>query len=362
MHETNIFLLPFFRTEYVDSEVEFVLENLDISSFNILPGHIYIRNITDVDITATADATQTSVGTLTNIKLQAMQLTLKDVSFFYKDKTASVGPTEYTGLLAFKLPEKGIDVDIKVRLLPNTPEGLTQREKRKAYHFVERVEVNVAEDITLDVKQSNHGILLSVFKPILTSRFRDTLAKVLAENIRGLLEGADSLAWDVGRRAEVFEDTGLSSGASLAAAFWSEIGRMRRMQGGGILGGWDVTGTGFMKNVPGAGSEGGKIAMGAEPQILDGDKKGPLGTNSQTVEERLPEVPVPGGMDVDGAVDSAQDAAQAASETAGEVKEQAKSLVEQGKQQVDTFKRTVEVKSAEEKRRDGWKSPAFDFN
>ena len=38
------------RTEYMDDEIEFVLENLDISGFNILPSHVYIRNITDVDI------------------------------------------------------------------------------------------------------------------------------------------------------------------------------------------------------------------------------------------------------------------------------------------------------------------------
>lgn len=217
----------------MDSETEFVLENLDISSFNLLPGHVYIRNITDVDITAPAEgAAKTAVGTLTHIKIQAMQLTLKEVSFWYKDKTASLGPSEFTGLMEFNLPKQGIDVDIKVRLLPNTPDGLKQREYRSGFHAIERVEVKVAEDVSLEVKQSNHAVLLTMFKPILMMRFRDALAKTLAEQIRGILETADSVAWDVGKRSEVFSDAGLGSGSAIAAAVWSEIGNSGRWMGG----------------------------------------------------------------------------------------------------------------------------------
>ena len=74
----------------MDEDFEFVLENLDISSFHILPSHVYIRNITDVDIQTAADLSEpsrTAVGTLTHIHVQAVQMTLNDVSFWYKDKT-----------------------------------------------------------------------------------------------------------------------------------------------------------------------------------------------------------------------------------------------------------------------------------
>ena len=60
------------RTEYTDDEIEFVLENLDISGFNILPSHVYIRNITDVDI-VTSDTlsapSRTGIGTLTHVHI-----------------------------------------------------------------------------------------------------------------------------------------------------------------------------------------------------------------------------------------------------------------------------------------------------
>ena len=48
----------------------------------------------------------------------------------------------------------------------------------------------------------------------------------------------------VGRRAEVFADAGLPRGASLVAGVWSEVGRLRRGEGG-LLRGWKATGTGL---------------------------------------------------------------------------------------------------------------------
>ena len=36
-------------TEYVDENIEFVLEDLDIYSINLLPGQVFVRNITDFE-------------------------------------------------------------------------------------------------------------------------------------------------------------------------------------------------------------------------------------------------------------------------------------------------------------------------
>ncbi|MCQ6264038.1 DUF5923 family protein, partial [Alcanivorax sp. MM125-6] len=60
--------IPIPRIEYKDSDIEFVCENLDVSSFHVLPSHVYIRNITDVDINTSADPFEmprTAVGALT---------------------------------------------------------------------------------------------------------------------------------------------------------------------------------------------------------------------------------------------------------------------------------------------------------
>ncbi|KAG2049341.1 hypothetical protein BDR06DRAFT_961710 [Suillus hirtellus] len=334
--------IPTPRTEYVDNEIEFVLENFNISSLSLLPGHVYIRNITDVDITAPAasQSTTTAIGTLTHIRMQAVQLALKEVSFFYRDKVAMVGPKDFTGLMEFNLPPKGIDIDLKFSLIPNTPQGLKERERLGRFFKIERVEVNVAEDINMQVKQSNHPILASVFRPVLMLRFREAISRTLEEQIRGLFDTTDALAFDIGRRSEVFKDAGLGTTTSVVAAIWSEIGKLRRMEGG-LLSGWRATGTGIVKDDLGGNA---KIAMGAEPQILSGEKRGPLGTRAEPLAERIP------GADVGGALEGATTTV-----------ERVEQVGKEGLKQVQSFKQSVEHKKREEEKRRGWQSPAFDI-
>jgi hypothetical protein len=117
-----------------------VLEDLDISTLAITPGHLYIRNITDVDITANASGeTDTSIGAMTHIHAKGVQLALKEVSFYYHDKTATIGPSEVTGILELTMPPEGLEFDLKVRLLPNRENGLAERERVKGFHKIENV-------------------------------------------------------------------------------------------------------------------------------------------------------------------------------------------------------------------------------
>ncbi|THH32403.1 hypothetical protein EUX98_g1751 [Antrodiella citrinella] len=344
--------IPIPRTEYSDDDVEFVLEDLDISSFNLLPGHAYIRNITDIDITApSAGKSTTSVGSLTRVYIQALQLSLREVSFYYKDKTASVGPGEFTGLLEFTLPPQGIDVDVVVRMIPNSPEGLKERERRGTFQEIQRVDVKVSDDVDLTVKQSNHSILATVFKPLILSRFRETLQTVLADNIRASIEWTDAFAWDVGNRAEVFADAGLGRGPSLMAGFWSELGHLRKGDTG-VLKGWKATGTGLIKE-EGNTKAGAKFAMGAEPQILSGEKRGPKGTFSEPLAEKAQRQADEMDIDVEGTAEGARQKAQS-------VTAQATETLKEGVKKVRSFKQTVAEKAEEEKKRSGWKSDAFD--
>ncbi|KAI0260070.1 hypothetical protein BC834DRAFT_942513 [Gloeopeniophorella convolvens] len=338
--------VPIPRTEYADNETEFVLENLDISSLALLPGHVYIRNITDIDISApSGEESTTAVGALTHVHLKGVQLQLSQLSFYYRDKTASVGPAEFTGLAEITLPEAGLDVDVKVRSIPSTSAGLAERSAKRRFLHIERVDVNVSDDVTVRVAESNHPVLIAVFRPLLVTRLRSALQTVLSEHIRTMLDGADELAWDTSSRAEVFEDAGLARGPALAAAWWSELGRLRRMQGG-LFAGWRATGSGLVRGVGG-----GQVALGAEPQVLGPEKHGPKGTLSQPLKDRAREAAP--DVDININADSAEEGAR---ETVTQAKEGAKA----GLQKVRTFKEMVAEKQHKEESRPGWSSSAFD--
>jgi hypothetical protein len=379
--------VPIPRTEYKDSEIEFVLENLDISSFNILPSHVYIRNIMDVDIQTSANPaapSHTKYGALTHIKIQALQLELNDVSFWYLDKTASaLGPSEFTGLLGLKLPEKGIDVDLKVRLIPVDVKGAQSRQERRHFHVIERCSVAISEDVGIDVRDSNHAVIMALFRPIMVTRLREALEKTLSEQMNAAITYADGVAYDVSERREVFADTGLGSGSSLLAAMWSELGKLERERRAGPLEmDWTATGTGVVveqRKTVGADEfgEGGRVektqfAMGAEPQILSGEKRGPMGTGSEPIRDKIARVgeeygvtdalkqtkgSVSEAMDVD--VD-AQGIKQNVKDAAGAVQDKAQGLLKEGKRQVQGFRNSVDRKLELERGRQGWESAAFD--
>ncbi|KAJ3856188.1 hypothetical protein EV368DRAFT_32982 [Lentinula lateritia] len=346
--------IPIPRTEYKDGESELVLENLDVSSFNLLPSHMYIRNITDIDIVAPASApdapvqpqSKTQLGTLTQIRIQAIQLAVSDISFYYKDKTASIGPSEYTGRLSLTLPPKGIDVDVKLRLIPAS--------LHRAFHVIEHLDVRITDDFELDIKDSNHGVIFAMFKPIMALRLKSALEGFVAEHLRQIFEGLDGLAYDISERAEIFKDTGLGNGASVGAAVWSEVGRMRRLgldsRRRSQYTDWQATGTGVVMAERQVDLETGedkererKFAMGAEPQILSGEKKGPDGTASESLSKRLRSA-----------------TGQALDDTGVNIFEQAQEIFEEGKNQVKSFKDTVRHKSDVEKHRKVWQSLAFD--
>jgi len=194
--------------------------------------------------------------------------------------------------------------------------------------------------------------------------------------VRGLIEWADSVAWDVGVRREVIEDMGVvGRGGSLVAALWSEIGRMRRERGGKVE--VKATGTGVVfeqqvENEDGTRADTKTLAVGVEPQVLSGEKRGPIGTASEPLTKRVREVVEDAtGMDVDevaGRVQSsdegldvdAREVERELGQGVQELRESVQGAVKEGRKRVGGFMRGVEERRKVEEGKAGWRSHAFD--
>jgi len=317
---------------------------------------------------------RTSIGALTHIRIQALQLALKDVSFWYKDKAATaIGPSELTGLLGLELPEKGIDVDLKVRLIPALVTGANSREAQKHFNVIERAEVSISDDVRISVRDTNHAVLVTLFRPMMVTRLREALERTLTEQLRAVVDFADGVAFDISKRRQVFEDTGLGAGGSLMAAIWSEVGRLEReRREGPVEMDWRATGTGLVveqktvleTNEVGEASQVRKtqFAIGAEPQILTGEKQGPLGTGSEPIKDKLGRMGEEAGV-TDAARESSMDVdvEEGAKRMVEEVEARAKGVMKEGQRQMAGFRQSVERKSKLEKGRSGWESAAFDL-
>jgi len=131
---------------------------------------------------------RTSIGVLTHIRIEALQLAPKEVSFWYKDKAATaIGPSELTGLLGLELSEKGIDVDLKVRLIPALVTAANSGKAKMHFNVVERAEVSISDDVRAIVRDTNHAVPVALFWPIMVMRLREVLEKRLSEQLRAVV-------------------------------------------------------------------------------------------------------------------------------------------------------------------------------
>jgi len=214
-------------------------------------------------------------------------------------------------------------------------------------------------------------MLTTVLKPLVVSRLREALQRTLSQQLRAVVDWVDGVAYDVSRRKVVFEDTGLGHGGSLIAALWSEIGRLQResrvdKREFGVR----ATGTGVIFEqksiVTGEGEDKPTIskasfAMGAEPQILSGEKRGPLGTGSEPIANKLERAAEELGVDTQELEGMDVDVKDTAKQVVGEIKERASGVMKAASEQVSSFRSSVERKTKLEQTRSGWQSAAFDF-
>jgi hypothetical protein len=257
-----------------------VLEDLNLESLQILPGHIKVTNQTSVDIDAPGPAageTTKDVSTKTRIQFTGVHLKLKEVSFYYRDKGAN--SRTLTGLLDVTIPEKGLDMDVQVGMLP-TASGTKQRRQRQGFHRVEHVNVSL-DDVTAALNKSNHPVAMTFFKPIFRARLVRALKTSLEQYIRLAIEALDGLAWDVHQRAQVFADTGAPTVGAYIGGLTSTLGRLARE--GRLFEGMEATGVGFVKDDPETDTA---FAVGAAPQIIDGNKHGPVARGAGVGEDQ----------------------------------------------------------------------------
>jgi len=190
-----------------------------------------------------------------------------------------------------------------VRLILALVTGANSREAKKHFNVIERAEVSISDDVRINVRDTNHAVLVALFQPMMVTRLREALERTLTERLHAVADYADGVPLDILKRRQVFEDTGLGAGA-LEARSWLLSGAKsdgwnleRERREGPVEMDWKVTGTGLVveqktvleTNEVGEGSQVWKtqLVMGAQPQILNGKKQRSFGTGSKPIKDKL---------------------------------------------------------------------------
>lgn len=352
--------------EYQDAQTEFVLENLDLSTMRVNPSHIRLSNLANLDIITDEFGEIRSLMSMgTRINARGIGLSVNRLSFWYRDKTATYGPSDYSGRISnFYIPPQGVDLDIQFRLIPANrgTSSSVEREQRNAFHIFDRVVVSIVdgENMDFDIEDCNHTVLLSLFKPIFTTRLREALERTLSYLIRAIFEGADGVAWEVFRTTQDYLWKGMGFRSSVGAALsdeWDHLKHAAHDNPEEIGTTWTSSGV-VVKLIDPETTFPYSFACGSEPQILGPEKKGPSGASSTaTTQAQTPTSAGPAPARLFGSVlGSISGYALGTQDLSGGVngvtKEQAAQL---------TFRQAVDVKAELERKRDGWESEAFDI-
>lgn len=291
-----------------------------MESLCLLPGQVHLSTTVDVNITkpSVAKDAQTDTSTRTHLELKGMQMTIRDVSFYFHDNSLKV-MSEVKGLMDIVLPPHGIDASITLCSIPSLT-GKAERERRRGFHKIENVKVTLSKDTEIKLKKTNHKILISAFKPIVKNGLILGIEKVIASKLEMVFEMLDGIAWDVYQRAQVIGDTGVTSiGPKYASALLSEWRKMSKEPG--MMDGVKLTDLGVVKDDEKTDSV---IAVGTGPQVISGDKHGPRGPHSSVLS----------------------------------AKKGAKGVMH-GVAKIKSFRETVDGKKRYEKGQMGWRSEAF---
>jgi hypothetical protein len=108
--------------------------------------------------------------------------------------------------LEIKLPPQGINVDLKVWMIPTKAKGKISRNEQRRFHVVDLCVVEISDDVEVTVRESNHAMLVNVFSGVVKRRIKEAMEKTLTGQFRALIE-LDRLAYDVGERRKVCEVT-----------------------------------------------------------------------------------------------------------------------------------------------------------
>ncbi|KAH8922908.1 hypothetical protein BT69DRAFT_1262998 [Atractiella rhizophila] len=316
--------LPIPRTEYVSPEGEFVMENVNLSSVQILPGKIKVSQTIDTDISKKDTSSDANQHTTTHghVVIRGGQFKAQDVSYWMKTKEVPLLKSD-SGIADVSLPLEGFDATIAYKLSSKTGN------ERTTFWEVTKVDV-ILHDFDLVIRENQHSVLSKLFKGTLRSGVKKMFERTLENYLQLAFDFADHVAWDVRKRYGVFKDTGLNDSAAFLGAVKSEIGYLSQQPS--VWDGMRLTSVGIITDDPKSDKA---FAVGAAPQLISGDKHGPLAHT--TAESGV-------AMEVDSGTSR-----------------QAQNIGAEAKGRVNSFKDAVTARTELERNRDGWRTDAFDL-
>ncbi|KAK4051650.1 hypothetical protein OIV83_002790 [Microbotryomycetes sp. JL201] len=318
--------VPLPRVEFTSAEVDLIIDNLRFTSDSFIPDAVHFKNRNEISCRKGYAAYATDFSTATTISFSGLRLQAKDISFYVHKKTGWVGVEDY-GLLDVWIGHEGSDDGLDVTL---TVENADEHD-RESYFKLQKVDVDVS-GFRIRLHDTGHPIRNFFVQPAVRGYLEKQFKAVLEEQIGAMFKQLDKQMYDLSLKA---------SGAFLAASDpLSFIKAIFTPTGPSNL--TSVTSTGITK-VDKRGDW--ILAIGIDQTLLPGKTTGLSQYNLDIVSRKksLEALAEEGRAELREARELAHDVAEDVRDRAEEISEEAREA------------------NAAEKRRNGWRSQAFDL-
>jgi hypothetical protein len=179
--------VPVPRIEYSDPMIDAVIENLVIESDNLAPNVFEFGSDNYWRWGRKKIASKRKNKVM--LSVSGIQMDLRDVSYYIKRKQGSPKLTD-KGVADIFLGGNGLSFKVEM-------ENAEKGSSKSAYLYnINKISVDI-KNVSIKLKQSNHKLLFSIFRPLLLKLMRPALEKVVEKQIRDNLVQFDALAYSV---------------------------------------------------------------------------------------------------------------------------------------------------------------------
>ncbi|KAF2873840.1 hypothetical protein BDV95DRAFT_489392 [Massariosphaeria phaeospora] len=182
--------IPIPRIEYSDPMVDAVVENLVIEGDNLAP------NVLEFGADNYWRWGRKSITSKNKNKVMlsvsGVQMDLRDVSYYVKRKQGFPSITD-KGVMDIFMGGSGFSFKVEME---------TADKSDKIHYFkINKVSTDI-KNLQIKVKQSNHKLLFSLFKPLLLKVMRPVIQRVLEKQIKDSVNQLDEIIYDIKTEAD----------------------------------------------------------------------------------------------------------------------------------------------------------------
>lgn len=186
----NIRYIPIPRIEVSDPMVDAVVENLVIEGDNLAPNVLEFGS--DNYWRWGRKSISSKNKNKVMLSVSGVQMDLRDVSYYVKRKQGFPSVTD-KGVMDVFMGGSGFSFKVEMET--------ADKDDKIHYFKVNKVTTDV-KNLAIKVKQSNHKLLFSMFKPLLLKVMRPVIQRVLEKQIKDSVNQLDSILFDIKKEAD----------------------------------------------------------------------------------------------------------------------------------------------------------------